>query len=224
MKQSSRVIGKICASESTFARMLACEIITPFGTPVLPLEKMTVASDLDVRSRPPYARRSHATGASLASMSAAILAATPTVLVRSSRNTMPTVSGIDALLRNRLDVTIVRIPLSATAVAIASGPAVKLRFTGTLPAVRTPMFARAPPTDAGSKTPTIVSSPARRPITRPRRIAATSARPYVSFWPRLSAIGQPCPVALGIAHESRLQEIGRLPPVAHRLGAKFHDR
>ena len=42
---SSGFSWKICARASTFARMLRCVSITPFGTPVLPLEKMTVASD-----------------------------------------------------------------------------------------------------------------------------------------------------------------------------------
>jgi hypothetical protein len=40
----------------------------------------------------------------------------------------------------------------------ASGPAVKFRFTGALPAMLMPMLASAPPTDGGSKTPIISSS------------------------------------------------------------------
>ena len=42
---SSRVSWKTCAMASTFARMLRWLSITPLGTPVLPLEKTTVASD-----------------------------------------------------------------------------------------------------------------------------------------------------------------------------------
>ncbi len=46
-------------------------------------------------------------------------------------------------------------PHWSIAAAIASGPIVKLRLTGTLPAMSAAMFASAPPTDAGSSRPTI---------------------------------------------------------------------
>jgi hypothetical protein len=44
-------------------------------------------------------------------------------------------------------------PASAMAAAIISGPIVKLRFTGTRPAMSVAMFASAPPTDAGRSRP-----------------------------------------------------------------------
>src|SRR6267378_3427267 len=37
--------SKTSMAELMFARILRCDSITPFGTPVLPLEKMTVASE-----------------------------------------------------------------------------------------------------------------------------------------------------------------------------------
>jgi hypothetical protein len=40
------VTSNTCATESMFARMLRWVSITPFGTPVLPLEKMIAASAL----------------------------------------------------------------------------------------------------------------------------------------------------------------------------------
>ena len=46
------VTWNTCRIASTFARMLRCVSITPFGSPVLPLEKMTVAS-ASARARRP---------------------------------------------------------------------------------------------------------------------------------------------------------------------------
>ena len=99
MKQSSFVIGKICASPSTLASMLACVSITPFGTPVLPLEKMIVASAC-VWSRVPRRPPSSARASARASSRPSSLSPRPIVLRRSSRNTIPGRGSIDALRMN----------------------------------------------------------------------------------------------------------------------------
>ena len=101
MKQSDGSMRKICASESTLARMFACVIITPFGMPVLPLEKMTVASASDVSCPPQPAaqpRRRHQAGLQQRARSS-----TPRLISfrRSSRNTMPGSSGSEAFVEKR---------------------------------------------------------------------------------------------------------------------------
>ncbi len=67
---------------------------------------------------------------------------------------MPPIVSMPAFARKVLDVTIVRMPQRSIAAAIASWPAVKFRLTGMRPAIDVPMLASAPPTEAGSSSPT----------------------------------------------------------------------
>ena len=75
----------------------------------------------------------------------------------SSTKTIRDVSSICALDKKAREVRIVSMPHCWIAAVIASGPAVKFRLTGTLPARRMPTLTSAPPTEAGSTTPTIDS-------------------------------------------------------------------
>src|SRR3989442_7850300 len=50
IRQSSLATQYTCAMPSMFARTFRCDSITPFGVPVLPLEKMTVARWSGLRS------------------------------------------------------------------------------------------------------------------------------------------------------------------------------
>ena len=75
----------------------------------------------------------------------------------SSRKTIPSISSSFALAKKMRDVRIVRMPHCWMAEVMASRPAVKLRLTGTFPASNTAIFARAPPIDGGSRSPTIES-------------------------------------------------------------------
>ena len=70
---------------------------------------------------------------------------------------MPSMFSKLALERNTREVRIVLMPHWAMADAMASLPAVKFRFTGTLPAKRMAMLTSEPPTEAGKMTPTIDS-------------------------------------------------------------------
>src|SRR5258708_38661746 len=99
---------------------------------------------------------------------------------------MPGISAIPAFSKNTFDVTMVVIEHCSIADAIASGPAVKFKFTGTDPAIVMPMFASAPPHDDGSSTPTFgwFNFFAHRDT----MIEAVNALPYVSSRPVESAI------------------------------------
>ena len=60
-----------------------------------------------------------------------------------------------AFERNCLDVRTAAIPHCPIAEAMASDPAVKFRLTGTFRAMSVATLASAPPTDAGSMSPTM---------------------------------------------------------------------
>ena len=164
MKQSVGPIGKICASESTLARMLACVSITPFGTPVLPLEKMIVASGADGRRTAAVtSRRSQRSAASAAPASSAddLVARRRSRLRRSSRKTMPGHLGEAGLRRGTAcDVRIVRMPAWSIGAVQASGPIVKFRLTGTL--------AGEEQRDVGERARRPTPAAACRPSPRPR--------------------------------------------------------
>src|SRR6187397_706579 len=93
-----------------------------------------------------------------------------------------------ALDRNFRDVTIDLMPHRSMAVIIDSRPAVKLRLTGTFPAIERPMFASAPPTVAGRSNPTFDSPGRRRRAQRESRRAPTRALPKVSGFVVASAM------------------------------------
>ena len=197
---------------------------------VLPLEKMTVAS----------------ASASACRAVAAGAATTPAVsraCEQRARSSSRRVISVAQVLeehharqlrrcrpssRNCFDVRIVVMP--ACAIAASHAPrrrSVKFRFTGTRAGQRArAMLASAPPTDAGSSSPTIVLARAcARGCSRATAAARpTSARPYVSFWPVLSAIANWPQCRLRRPDELRCSRSRRRPAIAHRLGAKLHDR
>src|SRR5258708_5414891 len=80
--------------------------ITPLGTPELPLEKMTVASDSGVRCRAASMRA----GSRRAATRARTFASPLTLPRTSARNTAPSIASILALARNTLEVRMVRTP------------------------------------------------------------------------------------------------------------------
>ena len=167
--------------------MLRCVSTTPFGTPVLPLEKMMAATGSSpppgTNSRP----RIHA-GRTYAATSIHTFDIVAICAMMSSRYTIPGTGSMPAFDRNSRDVRIVLMRHCSIADAIVSGPAVKFRFTATLPASDTPMFASAPPTDAGSSRPILGSCGNRRRTQRESSSDATSARPNVSRLPVESAM------------------------------------
>ena len=73
-----------------------------------------------------------------------------------------------------------------TALRIASAEAVKFRFTPTLPSRETAIFARAPPTLAGSSRPTFSCPRVRSRRTPASATAPTRARPAVTLLPVVS--------------------------------------
>ena len=90
---------------------------------------------------------------------------------------MPSMASILAFARNIFDVRMVRMPHCCTAEAMDSRPAVKFRFTGTLPAIITPVFARAPATEEGNSKPIIFSDRRFFRIQPATRRLPVSARP-----------------------------------------------
>ena len=135
---------------STLERMLWCDSITPLGVPVLPLEKMTVARSSGVWRLSRRGESSRRAGESKA------LTAVDDFLERrrslsriSSRKTMPSMASRLALARKIREVRMVRMPHCCDGRSHRFAPAVKFRFTGTLPARRTAMLASAPPTRGG---------------------------------------------------------------------------
>src|SRR5437016_1813709 len=95
---------------------------------------------------------------------------------------------MSAFFTKIFDVMIVLISHRAIAAAIDSWPAVKLRFTGTLPASDVAMFASAPPIDPGSSRPTFDSFGMRRRIHRDSTRLATRTLPNVIVRPDESAM------------------------------------
>ncbi|OLC83469.1 MAG: hypothetical protein AUH72_04350 [Acidobacteria bacterium 13_1_40CM_4_65_8] len=170
-----------------FARMLRCDSITPFGTPVLPLEKMTVASESTSFSCT-NSRLIAAAGNTDVASATPIFAGPDVCSSKSSRNTMPGISSRPAFDRNTREVRIVRMPQRSTAAVIASRPAVKFKLTGALPAMVVAIFASAPPTDAGSRRPMRSSPAVRRRMMRESSRLPMSARPNVSSQPVVSAM------------------------------------
>ena len=144
------VSGKSCRIDSTLAMTLRWESITPLGLPVLPLENMMVASS-------PFSGARFAAGMNRARSRAWIFRAGLKFGSRSSRKTMPSRSASLALARKAREVKMVRISHCPIAEDNDSSPAVKLRFTGILPASKMATLATAPPTVAGSMRPIILS-------------------------------------------------------------------
>src|SRR5262245_2286822 len=179
--------SKTFIAASMFARTLRCDSITPFGMPVLPLEKITVASESTSFSGT-NRRLSAAAGRTAAATAIAALAAAGVSASRSSRKTMPGISSSPALARNVRDVRIVRMPVRSIAAAIASRPTVKFRLTGTRPAIDVAMLASAPATEAGSRSPTSRSPTVRLRTIRASNRLPTRARPNVSSRPVESAM------------------------------------
>ena len=172
---------------SMFDTMLACVSMTPFGTPVLPLEKMIVASasgEVGARNR----RSIAGAGRRRAAASIAARAGARVRARTSSRKIIPRSVSMPAFFTNAREVRIVSMPQRSIAAAIASWPAVKFRLTGTAPANVAAMFASAPPTDAGSSSPMGARAGTSRPIARDSSSAATSVRPNVSSRPVESAM------------------------------------
>ncbi len=106
----------------------------------------------------------------------------------SSKKTIPGVSLTFALDKKTRDVRIVLMPHCRIAAAIASGPDVKFRLTGTFPAKNTAMLASAPPTEAGRTTPTMESPDACLRSQRERSMPPIKAFPKDNSVPVVSAI------------------------------------
>ncbi len=103
---------------------------------------------------------------------------------------MPSGASSLAFARNCFAEITVVMPHCAIAAAMASRPAVKFRFTGTLPAMSTARLASAAGIDAGSSSPTIACPSHVRRTHRDSSSAATSMRPYDSSRPEASAIAK----------------------------------
>jgi hypothetical protein len=129
-------MSNTCPIESMFERMLRCESMTPFGMPVLPLEKITDVRSSAVAACGTSQREMARAGSTKAVTSVTIFETAPNSFITSSRNTMPSIGSMDAFFRKIRDVMIVRISARSTAAAIASRPMVKLRLTATLPGQR----------------------------------------------------------------------------------------
>jgi putative ABC transport system permease protein len=102
-----------------------------------------------------FLRRGSEIGARRACTSAVILSRLAISGRRSSKNSICGIAGIAIFSMNFFEVRMVLIPAWAIAPSSASCPIVKLRFTIVLPAARMAIFARAPPTDAGSSVATL---------------------------------------------------------------------
>ena len=188
MSTSFGPMSNTCPIDSMLDRMFRCESITPFGMPVLPLEKIT-----DVRSSALSAcgtsqREMAEDGSTNAVTSMPSFETAENPCSTSSRYSMPSIGSMDAFFRKIREVMIVRISARSTAAAMASRPMVKLRLTATLPASVVPMFASAPPTEAGRTRPMLRSSGATRRSQRESSRPATSTLPNRSVRPDESAI------------------------------------
>ena len=101
----------------------------------------------------------------------------------SSMKTISARCSTFALARNMREVRIVPMRHCCRAAVRASGPAVKLRLTGTFPARSTPILANAPATEGGSRSPTIASCGHCFCAQRASNRLPTSAFPYVRSRP-----------------------------------------
>jgi len=184
---SAGVSANASLTDAMFSRMLWCVSITPLGTPVLPLEKITVAISCgSAGGQKSRSRRLAGNRRTAASINAFCVADVDASM--SSRKIMPAIVSMPAFARKVFDVTIVRMPQRSIAAAIASWPAVKFRLTGMQPAIDVPMLASAPPTEAGNSSPTYRDGSGSRRIARESSRLPTSARPKVSSRPVESAM------------------------------------
>ena len=125
--------------------------------------------------------------------------------ITSSSSTVPSGASSLAFARNCFAEITVVMPHCAMAAAMASRPAVKFRFTGTLPAMSTARFASAAGIDAGSSNPTIACPSHVRRTHLDSISAATSMRPYDNSRPEMSAIAKrpQCRLAVRITRRCR---------------------
>ena len=160
---STPIIRSLLPSEnswpnpSVLERMLWWESITPFGIPVVPLENITVASESGPCFSRLYRIRRRHEGSKKATMLIQGFCKGVISFITSSRRTVSFMAWSFALAMNVREVKVVRMPHCSAADAIASRPAVKLILTGILPASSTAIFAKAPPIDAGNRSPIIES-------------------------------------------------------------------
>ena len=110
------------------------------------------------------------------------------VFLISSTNVICDVCSICAFDKKAREVRTVRMPHCWMAEIIASGPEVKFRLTGTLPAIRMPILTSAPPAEAGSITPIIDSSTQRFRTQREKSNPPIRVLPKDSSTPVVSAM------------------------------------
>ena len=185
---------------------------------------MMVQRSSGVLLPPPASRSIHDTGSRRSARYQNTRSPLPMLFMKSSTNTMPGRSSSLALARNGRAATMWVMPALSIAACIASGPMVKLRLTGTLPASSSAMFASAAPTDAGSSTPTLrLAGGSAWSSLRASRNAPVSAWPKVTVWPERIRHREAAPGMLGLRREAAVHQVDLLAPVAEGIAAHLQQ-
>ena len=160
--------------------MLRCVSTTPFGSPELPLVNSTLASARSPRFGSPSRRAHHWFGSTHAASSHGTSARRPPHASSSAfRSTVRGGQGkLGSFARTASAVITVAMPPILRLCSSAARPAVKLRFTGTLPAAMIARLAMNGPTPGGSTTPTRASGTVAR---RRRDSTAAAAKSCPHF-------------------------------------------